>query len=243
MPVDYDVVGQCFIVGKLKLPAPIQPYGHVKLFDALKYTCHSDLERIAKSLDLPMHGCVGTLDLMNAVASTLQYLWYQQLSPARTVPDHVAANHQARMERWENLVNQLKEGVIVEKKADGAATAAASKPAEPKANEPKAPKAPPAPKVTYTYQLIEANVAASKRAAVLNNKDSHNHDSMIVRALQGVKAPVSLEVVVDKVKAMGGYTTKDPLATSVRWHLNKLEKEALVKAIPNEVPAPASAAA
>jgi hypothetical protein len=233
----YDVAGQEFLLTErletiLKLPAPIQPFGHVRLYDALRNTCHSDLEKLAHELKVEIPGCVSTIDLLRIVASHLQLLWYEQLSPGRQAPAHVVESHQDRVREWETLVTNIKEGIIMAEKAKPTATANAE--AKPKA--PKAAKA-PAVRATYLYALIPENVEASKQKAKFDNAESHNHDAMIVRALRGHKTPQPLEAVVAKVEQMGGYATKDPLPTSVRWHLNKLEKDGIVKAIPVETKA------
>ena len=82
--------------------------------------------------------------------------------------------------------------------------------------------------MTYTYTLLTDNVASSRRAKLFADVASKVHDAVIVQAMQGIGRSVTIAELAAAIDT-ARYITKDPLAKSVRWHLNKLEKEAIVK--------------
>jgi hypothetical protein len=232
--VDYDVAEQSFVGAGVKLYAPIQPFGHVRLYKGLQDLYHDQLVELAKDLNLPTHGVVPTVELLEIVASTMQTLWYQQVSP-QGIPDHVFKRHEERLIGWQTLVSNLKEGLVMATKTDGKKTA--------KEATQSATTAPAKRSKNFTYSLASEAVKASKRAKVFENKESKNHDAIIVQCMAAYSKPQPPETIADKVRATNRYTTKDDFNTSVRWHLNKLEKEGLVHAFEVEAPAKANKAA
>ena len=95
--------------------------------------------------------------------------------------------------------------------------------------------------MTYTYTLLTDNVASSRRAKLFADAASKVHDAVIVQAMQGIGRSVTIAELAAAIDTTR-YTTKDPLAKSVRWHLNKLEKEAIVKCTAADAQPPVVAA-
>lgn len=228
--------GRCYVGEGINLEAPLEAFGQCKLVSAFGELHREQVLQAAALLGLEVIDGMPYDELRWTASSILQRCWFEQIPGG--VPKSVNQNYEERMTHYQSVLERVKKGEVMtgEQIAEGG-TATTKKARAPKAEK---------PNVTYTYSL-SANALSERIAKGVANEQTTNHDFIIVKILQGEKEPVSLETITRHVENTGRYDTKDPLPKSVRWHLNKMEKEGVVIAHEHavakaEAPAPAPAA-
>lgn len=206
-------------VADLQIVAPLEPYGHVKLFEHVKNLGHAELVKLAQAFELPTHGLLSTHTLMLMIAHHAQKLWYAEMG---AVPVSVEKNYAAQLEKYSKLVQDLVEGkenaMASEKKSKGK-----------KAKGAKVAKAPKAESKPLVYKVLSSKID-SKLAKKLENKEAKVHDTIILQVLNGMNGDASLSAISAEVKKTGRWESNHEIEVGVRWHLNKLEKLGLVAA-------------
>jgi len=190
---------------------PLVQFGCNRLAEQMteKRLTLTNYRKIAQAFGLELHEALEIDFLRISVASVMQHAWYQQMGGAT---DKVQRNYEAQLQRHAKHVDDLRKGKV--------------KAMPKKAASPKKTKEPDKP---LLYKLLSSKIGETLKKKV-DNAETGNHDAVIVQVLSGYDTPKDLDTIAEKVKATGRYKTNDKLPASVRWHLNKLEKDGVVAA-------------
>jgi len=203
-----------FSVADLQLEAPLVPYGKDKLYECVKNLGHADLVKLAQAFGLPTHGLLSTHSLMLMIAHHAQKLWYTEMG---AVPESVARNYSAQLEKYQKLVEDLTSGkettMASEKKA--------------KSKKEKKTKAPKAEKLPLVYKVLSSKLDA-KLSKKLENKEAKVHDTIILQVLSELNGDATLAAVAAAVDKTKRWESNHPTDVGVKWHLNKLIEKGLV---------------
>jgi hypothetical protein len=202
------------------LNAPLEGFGHVKLFESVKELSHDQLVKLATSFELPTHPLLSTHSLMLMIAHHLQKAWYEKMAEnGGQIPTSVKQNYTVQFEKYQKLVQNLVEGketaVAAEKKA--------------KTKKEKKERVSKTERKPLLYKVLSSKID-SKLAKKIEAKDSKIHDTIILEVLSEMDGDATLAAICGQVEATKRYNTTDDLDKSVKWHLNKLEKLGMIKA-------------
>jgi DNA uptake protein ComE-like DNA-binding protein len=203
--------GHTYKNGKFILPAPTEPFGHLKLRDAVRKLTHTETAELAALHGVETHLAIDTVTLQNLVIGILTDLWFRQMG--RTPSARSKKELETQLRDHAALVQRLNRGEeVMAKKA--------------KATKAKTPKAEAKP---LTYKVFTSKVTESKQAKKFANEETKNHDAVIVQVL-AKSGESKLDAIVAGVKATGRYKTNDDLTASVKYHLRQLVSAGLVAA-------------
>jgi hypothetical protein len=160
-------------------------------------------------------------DVLPMAMGLVQNEWYR--ATRGEVPAQVLKNHDERTAKLHKRIEEVKlHPPAPEPVKEAKAAKTPREPKEPRMKEPAR---------TCTYQVLSDAVKTSKSLApFLDMKNlAKGHDGIIIQELERIGAAVTLDELVKEVEAIKRYETNDPLAKSVRWHLNKLAEKGYIK--------------
>jgi len=201
------------LVGGLTLPAPLRPFGHVKLFDAVKGLSHDDLLKLAEELLVPTHGLIPTYELMLTVGSVLQKRWFTEMGD---VPAGVEKNYVARWAKHAQLIADLKSGKVGKMKKEKAVKA-------------KSPKKEKAMRKSLLYAILRSKLEGPF-AKKVENPAVTSHTPLVAQVLLTKPDRAwPLGELVEAVEKTKRYDGKGKREGNVRNDLRALEKLGVVK--------------
>src|SRR5207245_5994620 len=213
---DHVVVGDCPIT------FPFDKGSNAATLNGLYQVDEAGLRALAIALGFDAPGPLPLAHVKLIVSGTIQNFWFRQVKGE--VPAGVLANHNERLNKYEDLVRRAKEkpeSFTQEQAVDGKVR--------------KVPTGRPASTSHRRYTLD----AAQAQEVLPKLK---GQPALVVSVMQSLGKPATLKEISDAVAGTGRLTTRQPVERVVAYYLNQWSHSGLITSEKATGPAPESSA-